>query len=149
MNVSSTNFGTKLNIGASKEGLLSVQSQNFLNGLIIAEDKMSKNRIKDDLILSINRLPNDPKSDTLTLSYRSTTGKFGQNDIVTKIKDLPRRTKKIEQFFLNSLRKLQSSETRVKTVYLTTSKKQDEQVINQSKANYLLNKTGFDDFTCA
>lgn len=151
MRISSVNFGTTLNIGASKNILLAQQSENFIDGLILAEKKMSGNKITDELILDINRPieARDNKLDTVTLSYKSTSGEFNPIEIIKKIKDLPRRTKKIEEFFLNALSKLQPAETKVKTIHLTTSKSQDKATLRMAKANYIVDKTGFDDFTCA
>jgi len=149
MNISNINFGTSVHISASQNILLSKQPESFLDGLLLAESKLSNNRIKDEFILNLQRVSDDPKSDTLTLSYISPTGEFSKEEIIKKIKDLPKKTKKIEQFLLDSFAKLQPPEVRVKTVHLRTDKKQDKATLKLAKANYFVDKNGFDDFTCA
>ena len=140
MAISNLNFGTSFKTEPSSTILLSQQKQNFLDGLILAKNKISQNRIQDELFFNIERQANDAKSDTITLSYKSQTGEASNTPIRAKIKDLSGRTKKIEQFFLDSLRKLQPPDVRVKTVYVITSKEQDEGVLKQAKANYIAGK---------
>ncbi|MEI8377885.1 MAG: hypothetical protein WCF95_05025 [bacterium] len=151
MKTSSINFGTTMHIASSKNVLLSLQPEKFIDGLILAEKKMAKNGIQDELILDMNRPreARDNKFDTLTLSYRSTSGEFNPIEIIKKIKDLPRRTKNIEKFFLDALSQLQPPETKVKTVHLSTSKEQDKATLKLAKADFIVDKNGFDDITCA
>lgn len=138
-----------MKIGASQNILLSKQSNKFLDGLILAENKLSKNKVQDTLILNIERQSENAKHDTLILSYKDLDGKFNPDDIVIKIKDLPKKKKKIEKFFLNSLKKLQPKKLRKQTIHPETSKKQDKEVLKLAKANYIVDKDGYDDFTCA
>lgn len=156
MKVNNTNklyFGTKPLIGDNQSHrALPNYGINITNGILYAFERLAKNGIDDQLVINLGRNTSAKRIDTdiLDISY-------WKNNRFISSKTLSPKTlskfssKKISTLIIRTYKKLQTSTTKENVSMDWAAQKSTKKISKRhlSQINLLIDKFGYDDWTCA